>query len=297
MSDDGQPLVLPQPSPTAWLEPEDLAAVAEATSEAVAARDAAHPRGECKPCAYFMHKTDGCRWGKDCAFCHLCDRDALKRQKKAKKVRVKEAQAAAMGADRAPAGDAEAVAAALHPLQVSRDWWNLPHTWLDDLLDDRLEEELGLDIFGEHAQLKAAPLALAPPPGLSMEDGPYPLNRGPLHNGCLPANSENINGLAAVNGASAAVATPPSAAANASVQSGAGFVPASSPDLWATQAALCAGRWPAERIKARWEKGHMANAKMTQVEEMFPMLLSPYAQWAAPAHSPYAHAYAPYAHA
>ncbi|CAE8624422.1 unnamed protein product, partial [Polarella glacialis] len=45
----------------------------------------AHARGECKPCAYFHHKADGCRMGKDCSFCHMCDRLAVKRNKKANK--------------------------------------------------------------------------------------------------------------------------------------------------------------------------------------------------------------------
>jgi len=44
-----------------------------------------HLAGRCKPCAYFWQKTDGCRWGDSCEFCHRCDRDAIKRQKKTKK--------------------------------------------------------------------------------------------------------------------------------------------------------------------------------------------------------------------
>eukprot|EP00930_Biecheleria_cincta_P104500 TRINITY_DN9684_c0_g1_i1.p1 TRINITY_DN9684_c0_g1~~TRINITY_DN9684_c0_g1_i1.p1 ORF type:complete len:181 (-),score=34.08 TRINITY_DN9684_c0_g1_i1:349-891(-) len=31
-----------------------------------------HKKGECKPCAYFHKKEDGCRQGDDCPFCHLC---------------------------------------------------------------------------------------------------------------------------------------------------------------------------------------------------------------------------------
>lgn len=49
----------------------------------------AHMQGECRPCAYFWARGDGCRRGDDCDFCHLCDRDALKKAKKAKKLRLK----------------------------------------------------------------------------------------------------------------------------------------------------------------------------------------------------------------
>lgn len=49
----------------------------------------AHVRGECRPCAYFRHKADGCRQGDDCPFCHLCDHDAIKRLKKAKRQRMR----------------------------------------------------------------------------------------------------------------------------------------------------------------------------------------------------------------
>jgi len=49
----------------------------------------AHARGECRPCAYFRHKADGCRQGDDCPFCHLCDHDAIKRLKKAKRQRMR----------------------------------------------------------------------------------------------------------------------------------------------------------------------------------------------------------------
>eukprot|EP00930_Biecheleria_cincta_P067009 TRINITY_DN5336_c0_g4_i1.p1 TRINITY_DN5336_c0_g4~~TRINITY_DN5336_c0_g4_i1.p1 ORF type:complete len:196 (+),score=42.15 TRINITY_DN5336_c0_g4_i1:186-773(+) len=43
-----------------------------------------HERGECKPCAYFHNKEDGCRHGEDCKFCHLCSQGALKQRKKLK---------------------------------------------------------------------------------------------------------------------------------------------------------------------------------------------------------------------
>lgn len=45
----------------------------------------AHLIGECKPCAYFWGKADGCRSGSQCEFCHVCDREAMRKWKKAKK--------------------------------------------------------------------------------------------------------------------------------------------------------------------------------------------------------------------
>jgi len=49
----------------------------------------AHELGECRPCAYFWQKEDGCRQGDDCTFCHACDRDAHKRFKKQKRQRMR----------------------------------------------------------------------------------------------------------------------------------------------------------------------------------------------------------------
>jgi len=46
------------------------------------AMELTHARGECRPCAYFWRKADGCRKGSDCPFCHICDQDAVKRKKK-----------------------------------------------------------------------------------------------------------------------------------------------------------------------------------------------------------------------
>mmetsp|Transcript_75808 Transcript_75808/g.142877 ORF Transcript_75808/g.142877 Transcript_75808/m.142877 type:complete len:253 (-) Transcript_75808:271-1029(-) len=43
-----------------------------------------HFKGECRPCAYFFHKADGCRRGTECTFCHLCPREAVKAQRKEK---------------------------------------------------------------------------------------------------------------------------------------------------------------------------------------------------------------------
>lgn len=56
-----------------------------------------HERGECKPCAYFHHKEDGCRGGDDCKFCHLCTREALKERKKLKLQKLKEKRVAGQG--------------------------------------------------------------------------------------------------------------------------------------------------------------------------------------------------------
>mmetsp|Transcript_153501 Transcript_153501/g.270910 ORF Transcript_153501/g.270910 Transcript_153501/m.270910 type:complete len:285 (+) Transcript_153501:87-941(+) len=41
-----------------------------------------HFKGECRPCAYFYQKADGCRWGTECTFCHLCPREAAKAKRK-----------------------------------------------------------------------------------------------------------------------------------------------------------------------------------------------------------------------
>lgn len=43
-----------------------------------------HAEGGCKPCAYFWEKTDGCRWGNQCRFCHLCSHGEVKKRRKEK---------------------------------------------------------------------------------------------------------------------------------------------------------------------------------------------------------------------
>jgi len=43
-----------------------------------------HACGECRPCAYFAFKKDGCRMGEDCEFCHLCDRSQVRRWQRAR---------------------------------------------------------------------------------------------------------------------------------------------------------------------------------------------------------------------
>eukprot|EP00929_Paragymnodinium_shiwhaense_P024706 TRINITY_DN15116_c0_g3_i1.p1 TRINITY_DN15116_c0_g3~~TRINITY_DN15116_c0_g3_i1.p1 ORF type:complete len:226 (+),score=8.70 TRINITY_DN15116_c0_g3_i1:89-679(+) len=32
-----------------------------------------HDQGRCRPCSFHRRKSDGCRRGLECAFCHLCD--------------------------------------------------------------------------------------------------------------------------------------------------------------------------------------------------------------------------------
>lgn len=58
---------------------------AKAASAMVVASDQMiweHKHGECRPCAYFLFKPDGCRHGPDCEFCHLCTVNDIKRRKK-----------------------------------------------------------------------------------------------------------------------------------------------------------------------------------------------------------------------
>lgn len=54
--------------------------------------EVAHLRGACRPCVYFTKKEDGCRWGADCEFCHLCPVGSVqrKRKEKVKALREKE---------------------------------------------------------------------------------------------------------------------------------------------------------------------------------------------------------------
>jgi hypothetical protein len=53
------------------------------------AMESAHVRGECKPCAYFLHKGDGCHNGDNCSFCHLCAEGERIRRKKERVKRVR----------------------------------------------------------------------------------------------------------------------------------------------------------------------------------------------------------------
>lgn len=42
----------------------------------------AHRLGRCQPCAYHVFKSDGCRQGDSCAFCHLCTADEIKQKRR-----------------------------------------------------------------------------------------------------------------------------------------------------------------------------------------------------------------------
>mmetsp|Transcript_69473 Transcript_69473/g.165634 ORF Transcript_69473/g.165634 Transcript_69473/m.165634 type:complete len:201 (+) Transcript_69473:30-632(+) len=60
--------------------------------------EAAHNRGECKPCAYFLYKPDGCRNSDNCPYCHLCRKGEIKRRKR-KKIKQLKAAAASSSVD------------------------------------------------------------------------------------------------------------------------------------------------------------------------------------------------------
>jgi len=90
-----------------------------------AGKTEAHIRGECKPCAYFWAKTDSCRRGEECTFCHLCDPGELTRRKRASKQMRR--RAAANGASNGAVWSAQGC--------VQDDWWcyRSPYTnpWLE----------------------------------------------------------------------------------------------------------------------------------------------------------------------
>jgi len=69
------PHMLDQPFKTKWPEHEQK-----------------HMRGECRPCAYYLKKADGCRQGAQCGFCHLCPEGELKARKKEKIRALREQQ-------------------------------------------------------------------------------------------------------------------------------------------------------------------------------------------------------------
>jgi hypothetical protein len=69
--------------------------VAEEVDEEIDEKRLKHLRGECQPCAYFAFRSDGCRRGDDCEFCHLCTKTQARAKKKAKALRIaREAKAA-----------------------------------------------------------------------------------------------------------------------------------------------------------------------------------------------------------
>lgn len=59
------------------------------TDTSIEAKVRRHVRKECMPCAYFQGKEDGCRWGDDCKFCHLCPKGALQQLKHKKLRRIR----------------------------------------------------------------------------------------------------------------------------------------------------------------------------------------------------------------
>ncbi|CAE7244387.1 SLC8A1 [Symbiodinium natans] len=59
--------------------------------------EAAHNRGECKPCAYFLYKPDGCRNSENCPYCHLCRKGEIKRRKRQRAKQFKAAAALEAG--------------------------------------------------------------------------------------------------------------------------------------------------------------------------------------------------------
>lgn len=54
--------------------------------------EAAHIRGECRPCFYNTKKSDGCRHGAECEFCHLCPVGSVQKKRKEKNRVLKEAE-------------------------------------------------------------------------------------------------------------------------------------------------------------------------------------------------------------
>lgn len=63
-----------------------------------------HAIGECQPCAYFLHKDDGCRQGDECTFCHQCDADQLRKKRKEKQKKIKQEMKQRKAEERAKKG-------------------------------------------------------------------------------------------------------------------------------------------------------------------------------------------------
>lgn len=47
-----------------------------------------HLMGTCKPCSYIHHKTDGCRQGAECKFCHLCPANEKRKRRRQQRIRL-----------------------------------------------------------------------------------------------------------------------------------------------------------------------------------------------------------------
>lgn len=52
--------------------------------------EAAHIRKECKPCFYMTKKSDGCRNGGNCEFCHLCPAGSVQKKRKERVSKLRE---------------------------------------------------------------------------------------------------------------------------------------------------------------------------------------------------------------
>mmetsp|Transcript_18637 Transcript_18637/g.43572 ORF Transcript_18637/g.43572 Transcript_18637/m.43572 type:complete len:350 (+) Transcript_18637:37-1086(+) len=63
-----------------------------------------HERGECRPCAYFFYKKDGCRLGNNCEFCHVCPRGEGKKKKAKAKAKHRPRHRPALGRNSAQGG-------------------------------------------------------------------------------------------------------------------------------------------------------------------------------------------------
>ncbi|CAK9114163.1 unnamed protein product [Durusdinium trenchii] len=82
------PLLSREGTPLASADvPDDELSASSASSRMISEKEAKHLRGECRPCAYFNYKKDGCRLGETCAFCHLCSREARKKKVKPRRSR------------------------------------------------------------------------------------------------------------------------------------------------------------------------------------------------------------------
>jgi len=64
----------------------------EASPQTLYEKEMAHERGECRPCAFFLYKEDGCRWGESCSFCHLCPKGEIKARRKMMRYAAQRAQ-------------------------------------------------------------------------------------------------------------------------------------------------------------------------------------------------------------
>merc|ERR1711974_2522 len=75
------------PAPTLATETSRLSVMSSNSANSLQmAMEFAHARATCKPCAYFRVKADGCRKGDACPFCHICEKEEVKkRQKESKK--------------------------------------------------------------------------------------------------------------------------------------------------------------------------------------------------------------------